>query len=57
MGLKSRYFFGLVLLMFILSAVFIMFGHSGFASRFLGISFWVLVLGITLYIWEVTNEK
>lgn len=56
MKFTSRYIFLALILMILLSGGFILLSHQGIALKLFIISFWIMVLGIVLYIFELKNE-
>lgn len=57
MKLLSKHIFLIGLFFVLLSGLFILLNHSGFALRFLGFSFWIMAGGTLLYILELKNER
>lgn len=56
MRVSSRYIFSVSILIILLAGVSILLQHQGFALKLFIISFWMLVLGVILYVVELKNE-
>lgn len=57
MKLLSKGIFLIGLFLVLLSGLFIFLDHLGFASKLLGLSFWIMAGGTLFYILELKNEK
>lgn len=53
----SQLIFSIFITIVLFSGVIIVFEHKGFASQVLNFSFFILFLGIILYILEVKQKK
>ncbi|MBU1031627.1 hypothetical protein KKE03_01745 [Patescibacteria group bacterium] len=57
MRLLCKFIFLTGLFFVLLSSLFIVLNHLGFALRLLGLSFWIMAGGSLLYILELKNER
>lgn len=56
MKLESRHIFILAIFILLISGVFILTNHLGFASRLMNLVFWMTLISVILYIWEIKND-
>ncbi len=57
MRISSKDIFLVGLFFVLLSGLFIILNHPGFALRLLGLSFWIMAGGTLLYILELKNDR